>query len=97
LAEASDFTDFLEEKYLPRSISINADTSRVVATIFFAGETVTKDFTNLLPRLEGREKLVGYRLHEGWYEGVVVGVYNKVGHEQTRRSGWRDGHTLGLR
>ena len=57
LAETSDFTDFLEEKYLPRSISINADTSRVVTTIFFTGETVTKDFTNLLPRLEGEREI----------------------------------------
>jgi hypothetical protein len=48
LAETSDFTDFLEEKDLPRIISIDADASRVVTTIFLAGETIAEDFTNLL-------------------------------------------------
>lgn len=51
LTETSDFTDFLEEKDLPRSISIDADAGRVVAAIFLAGKTVAEDVTNLLASL----------------------------------------------
>ena len=53
LAETSDFTDFLEEKDLSRSISIDTDAGRVVTTIFLAGETVAKDVANFLAILDG--------------------------------------------
>jgi len=48
LAETGDFTDLLEEDYLARSITVDANAGGIVTTIFLTGETVAEDITNLL-------------------------------------------------
>jgi hypothetical protein len=64
LAETGDFTDLLEEDYLARSITVDANAGGIVTTIFLTGETVAEDITNLLAIL-ANNKTQSTALSEG--------------------------------
>ena len=51
LTKAGDLADFLEIVHFAGSITVDTDTSRVVAAVFLAGETVAEDITDFLATL----------------------------------------------
>lgn len=60
--KAGDLADFLEIKHFAGSIAVNTDAGRIVTTVFFAGETVAKDFADFLATLweSKQSQSIGY-------------------------------------
>ena len=46
LAQRRDLADLLEKEHLPRFVTIYADTSGVIASVFLPSKTVDEDFTD---------------------------------------------------
>ena len=62
LTKAGDLADFLEIVHFAGSITVDTDTSRVVAAVFLAGETVAEDITDFLATLWETKQESVYRL-----------------------------------
>jgi hypothetical protein len=52
LAQTDDLSYFFEEKYISWLVTVDTQTSRIVASVFLSGKAIAQDFKDLLAILQ---------------------------------------------